>query len=142
MAHAPPTSQLEVSGSAWLMGCLELGVLAAVSIGAGLIGAVVVAANNAWPVVPTIAAISVVLVPGLLAHMVNLLAHRRASAAASLVALGATGIRLGATLAGVLVIVLTTSWGDQLAFWVPLVLCYLAGLVAETLFNLCKVGTR
>jgi hypothetical protein len=121
---------------------LEIGLLAAVSIAAAMIGGLAVGASASDPSVPVIAALALVLIPALTAHIFTARAARVSGGNFPLLALMGTGIRLVLTLGGALVLAFTASWGDELAFWVPLAAAYLATLGAELIFTIRKIPNR
>jgi hypothetical protein len=121
---------------------LEIGLLAAVSIAAAMIGGLAVRASASDPSVPVIAALALVLIPALTAHIFTARAARVSGGNFPLLALMGTGIRLVLTLGGALVLAFTASWGDELAFWVPLAAAYLATLGAELIFTIRKIPNR
>lgn len=135
MAAPAATARSTVSPLTLLIPILELSFLAVAAIGAGSLGALALSGSALVPILPTITAIALVLIPGLLAHSIIRLISCD-FAATTLLALAGTGIRLTVTLAGALLIAFTASWGKQLAFWVPLVASYLAVLAAELFFSI------
>jgi hypothetical protein len=123
---------------------LEIGLLAAVSIAAAMIGGLAVGASASDPSVPVIAALALVLIPALTAHIFTARAARVSGGNFPLLALTeGTGIRLVLTLGGALVLVLYSFVGAM--NWLsgcPLAAAYLATLGVELIFTIRKIPNR
>lgn len=119
---------------------LQLAGIATVCLIGAAIGGLTVGAIGTASAVPMFAALALVLIPALVAHVVSDLASRSGCAYFALAALTGTGLRLFLTLGGAVVVAITASWGGELAFWIPLAASYLATLTTELIFNIRKVG--
>ena len=118
---------------------LQLGLLAAASIAAAVTGGLAVGTGAGDSSVPVVAALALVLIPALTAHIFT---ARVTDGNFPLLVLMGTGIRLVLTLGGALVLAFTASWGEELAFWVPLAVGYLATLGVELIFTINKIPNR